>query len=163
MYRGFCCFLLVVLSGIAVSGCATGAITAGETAAIPSSARMIDEARIQFTEGNYGKAVDAYAKTVELDPTNPDAWLGLAASYDKVGRFDQADMAYGKAQDLVGPTPSVLNNLGYSYLLRGNLEQSRKTLEAALSADPDNPYIRNNIDILNDRLASLGKQTALAE
>lgn len=152
--------LAVALVAFSVSGCAHSDLEVADHA-IPPSARMIDEARVQFTEGNYGKAVDAYAKTVEVDPTNPDAWLGLAASYDKVGRFDQADIAYGKAQDLVGATPSILNNMGYSYLLRGNLEQSRKTLEAARSADPDNPYILNNIEILNDRLAGLGKSEAI--
>ena len=50
----------------------------------------------------------------------------------------------------------MLNNLGYSYLLRGNLDRSRKTLEAAYKSDPSNPYILNNIDILNQRLATLG-------
>ena len=88
---------------------------------------------------------------------NAQAWLGLAASYDQIGRFDQADKAYGKTQELMGSTPSVLNNLGYSYILRGNLDRARSTLAAAYTGDPRNPYIKNNIDILNERLVNLGK------
>ena len=128
-----------------------------ETAALPAAKKPVEEAQLQFKEGHFGLAADAYAKTVEIDPHNPEAWLGLAASYDQIGRFDQADQAYAKVQQLVGATPSVLNNLGYSYLLRGHLDRSRTTLLAAYRSDPGNPYILNNIEILNGKLASLGK------
>ncbi len=130
-------------------------LTTGTT--LPHASRMVQEAQLQFSEGHYGLAVDAYSKTVESDPLNPEAWLGLAAAYDQVGRFDQADKAYARVQELIGPTPSVLNNLGYSYLLRGNLDRSRSTLTAAYRSDPGNPYIVNNIEILNERLAILGQ------
>lgn len=149
----------VVLAGLALSGCAEDlAFTHDplETNALPETARLVREGKRQFSAGHFGLAVDAYAKSVELDGLNSDAWLGLAASYDQVGRFDKADMAYARVQSLIGPTPSVLNNLGYSYLLRGNLDKSRATLAAAYSGAPGNPYVQNNIDILNQRLTSLG-------
>ncbi|NOT71483.1 MAG: tetratricopeptide repeat protein [Hyphomicrobium sp.] len=123
---------------------------------LPSSHKLVAHAQKQFAGGYYGSAVDSYAKTVEKDPLNADAWLGLAAAYDQISRFDEADKAYAKVQELVGATPSVLNNLGYSYLLRGNLDKSRATLAAAYRGDATNPYILNNIDILNQRLVSLG-------
>ncbi|MFN0218625.1 MAG: tetratricopeptide repeat protein [Hyphomicrobium sp.] len=150
-----------VVAGVALSLGACAA-TDFETASLPDPAlphtvNLVEEAQLQFTEGNFGRAVDTYAKTVESDPLNPEAWLGLAASYDQVGRFDEADKAYAKVQELVGQTPSVLNNLGYSYLLRGKLEQSRDTLLAANRGDPGNPLILNNIDVLNQRLATLGR------
>lgn len=134
----------------------TAALVGLEGTTLPEQAKHVREAQLQFSEGHYGLAVDSYAKTVEADPLNPEAWLGLAASYDQIGRFDQADKAYSRVQELIGPTPSVLNNLGYSYLLRGNLDRSRATLSAAYRGDPGNPYILNNIEILNQRLASLG-------
>lgn len=159
--------ILVLCSALLFAGCASdGALETGanlQDHSIPESEKKIAEAKLQFSEGSYGKAVDAYSKTVEVDPTNPDAWLGLAASYDQVRRFDQADKAYDKVQRLVGPTPKVLNNIGYSYLLRGNLERSRETLIAARNADPENPYILNNIDILNERLVALGKEPIAVE
>ena len=152
-------FIVSCLSGCATNefGEPTGALGDGALVdgALPQSAKTMQEAQLQFTQGNYGLAVDAYAKAVERDPKNPEGWLGLAASYDQVGRFDMADKAYARTQELVGATPSVLNNLGYSYLLRGNLKQSRETLAAAHKLDPGNPYILNNIDTLNDRLAAL--------
>jgi tetratricopeptide (TPR) repeat protein len=154
---------VVVLTALGAGACAhdqdgfeTASFTGLEGTTLPDNVRMVREAQSQFSEGHYGLAADAYAKTVEADPLNPEAWLGLAAAYDQVGRFDQADKAYARVQELIGPTPSVLNNLGYSYLLRGNLDRSRATLTAAYRGDPGNPYILNNIEILNDRLATLG-------
>lgn len=151
----------VVGIAIAMSGCAehdpelmTSSLT---DTSLPTSARLVAKAKLQFEDGNYGSAVDAYAKTIEEDPLNADAWLGLAAAYDQINRFDEADKAYNRVQELVGATPTVLNNLGYSYLLRGNVDRSRKTLEAAYRADPGNPYILNNIDVLNKRLVTLGQ------
>ena len=41
-------------------------------------------------------------------------------------------------------------------MLRGNLEKARQTLAAAYAQEPGNPYIKNNIGILNERLVSLG-------
>lgn len=134
-----------------------------ENASLPTSIDLVHRAQEQFTEGNYGSSTEAFAKTIETDPLNADAWLGLAASYDQIGRFDEADKAYAKVQELAGSTPSVLNNLGYSYLLRGNLDRSRQTLAAAYKLEPGNPYIFNNIDILNHRLTALGHAPLIVE
>lgn len=154
-----CSGLLAAVTALA--GCAnqdfetTAALTDG---ALPHAANPMHEGHQQFTAGHFGLAADAYALSIERDPTNAEGWLGLAASYDQIRRFDEADRAYAKAQELVGPTPSILNNLGYSYLLRGELKRSRETLAAAYHADPGNPYIVNNIELLNERLAALGKE-----
>lgn len=123
---------------------------------MPEAVKLVTEGKVQFAQGHYGLAIDAFSKSIERDARNPQAWVGLAAAYDQAGRFDQADKAYGKAQELVGATPSILNNLGYSYLLRGNLDKARQTLAAAYAAEPSNPYIKNNISILNERLVTLG-------
>lgn len=152
---------LVAGVGLGLSGCAehdSGLVTASlNEGSLPTSASLVNKAQRQFSEGFYGSAVDSYAKTIERDPLNADAWLGLAAAYDQINRFDEADRAYARVQELIGAKPSVLNNLGYSYLLRGNLDKARRTLQAAYNADPGNPYILNNIDILNQRLVALGQ------
>jgi len=49
---------------------------------------------------------------------------------------------------MVGQTPTVLNNRGYHYILRGDYASARQTLAAAQAADPGNPFIRNNLSLL---------------
>ncbi len=85
---------------------------------------------------------------MELHPRDADAWVGLAASYDRLKRFDLADRAYAQAASIIGETPEIMNNKGFSYLLRGDYRRARRTLEAAQARAPDNPYIKNNLDLL---------------
>lgn len=108
------------------------------------------EARIQFQEQNYGLASQHFLKVTEQRPDNVDAWLGLAASYDQLRRFDLSKKAYNKAIALVGPSSAVLNNLGYSYLLQGKLVEAKRQLYAAHKLDPDNPHVRANIELLRE-------------
>ncbi len=61
----------------------------------------------QFQSGNYGKAEQAFRKATELTPTDGAAWLGLAAAYDRLRRFDAADVAYRQAAKYVGSRPST--------------------------------------------------------
>jgi Flp pilus assembly protein TadD len=63
-------------------------------------------------------------------------------------RWDLADRAYDQALKIAGPTPEILNNQGYSMMLRGDYRRARAILLQAQAADPANPYIRNNLDLL---------------
>ena len=49
---------------------------------------------------------------------------------------------------IVGATPEILNNIGYSLMLRGDYRRARETLLQAQAQDPGNPYIRNNLELL---------------
>lgn len=111
-----------------------------------------------FRQGNYGLAERYFRRAVEAGPRDAESWLGLAASYDRLKRFDLADRAYAQLTKMLGPTPEVLNNHGYSYMLRGDLAKARELLLAAQAKDPSNPYIRNNLDLL---AASARARTAI--
>src|SRR5262249_44579079 len=105
-----------------------------------------------YREENYGKAEEHFRRVVEQDNVpaqrKAEAWVGLAASYDRLKRFDLADRAYAAAIRILGPTPEILNNQGFSYMLRGDYDKARAKLSQAVELDPTNPYIRNNIELL---------------
>lgn len=103
-----------------------------------------------FREGNYGLAERYFRKAVESGPKEAEAWLGLAAAYDRLRRFDMADRAYEELIKVAGPTPEILNNQGYSYMLRGDFNRAREILLQARAKAPDNPYIRNNLALLDE-------------
>jgi len=115
--------------------------------------QVLAEAKNQFTEGNYGRAQQFYQRAVELTPNDAEAWLGLAASYDRVRRFDLADRAYRQAAGLIGNRPEFYNNLGYSFLLRGDLVKARDYFLKAYELDPANPTIANNLELLRDSVS----------
>jgi len=102
-----------------------------------------------FERGNFGVAERYFREAVEKAPKDVTAWVGLAATYDRIGRFDLADKAYVTAIRLNGQTVQILNNQGYSYMLRGDLARARTTFLKAYRLEPNNPLIVNNLALLN--------------
>jgi Flp pilus assembly protein TadD len=103
-----------------------------------------------YRERNYGLAEQHFRRAVEKLPRDGEAWLGLAASYDRLRKYDLADRAYREALTIYGPRPEVLNNIGYSFLLRGDLRKARHKFVEAQTKDPDNPTIANNIALVDE-------------
>ena len=110
----------------------------------------LNRGKEHFRQGDYGLAEQYFRRSVEAGPRDAESWLGLAASYDRLRRFDLADRAYGQLLEFLGPTPSVLNNIGFSYMLRGDFTRARTTLLSAQAKDPKNPYIKNNLALLEE-------------
>lgn len=147
-------------AALALSGCqgtslqgvfGGGALEAGE---LPDSVppypddQVLAVAKAQFRDENYGNAARYFERATQVDPDNGEAWLGLAASYDRLRRFDLADDAYRAAERRLGARPEYLNNVGYSYLLRGDLDRAEVYFNRALRKAPDNPTILNNLQLV---------------
>jgi len=103
-----------------------------------------------FRTNNYALAEKSFRSAVEKHPRDAESWLGLAASYDRLHRFDLADRAYEEAIRLVGPTVEILNNQGFSYMLRGDYARAHKKLDQAAAKDPANPYVAANLRLLQE-------------
>src|ERR1700687_2402507 len=108
----------------------------------------LNVAKKHYRNKNFGMAEKYFRRATELHPRDAEAWLGLAASYDRLRRFDLADRAYAQASGILGPTTEILNNEGYSYMLRGDYKRARENLLAAQRQDPGNKYVQNNIQLL---------------
>jgi Flp pilus assembly protein TadD len=103
----------------------------------------------QFNRGHFGLAERYFRDAVEKTPKDALAWVALASSYDRLSRFDLADRAYAKAIEISGETVQILNNQGYSQLLRGNLKAARAKFRKAAEIEPDNITVLNNIKLLD--------------
>ena len=113
-----------------------------------------------YRAGDYGLAEMHFRRATESRPRDAEAWVGLAASYDRLRRFELADRAYDQATRIAGPTVEILNNQGYSYILRGDYKRARQTLMAAQAKAPGNAYVRNNLTLLE---TSARKRKGVAE
>jgi Flp pilus assembly protein TadD len=155
--------LLVTFAFIGLPGCSTAPENEVVAPPPPQSATIEDPGDVKyypsdeplrlateyFTRGQYGIAQRYYRDAVEKAPKDVTAWIGLAASYDRLRRFDLADQAYAQAVKLGGETVQILNNQGYSYMLRGDLHKARLKFQKAYQLDPTNPTIINNLELLN--------------
>lgn len=136
------------------SGCTTNPVDALATTSITPPARDVSaddltQGKAQFRDGNYGLAEKHFRQAVELSPDNAEAWMGLAACYDELGRFDFADRAYGQLLKIAGRRPRIVNNMGYSQLLRGDKAKARKLLMEAERSLPGDKLVAANVALLN--------------
>jgi len=142
---------------------ATGTVTTEGLPAVNTAGLLgsdpnddLNQGKRHYRAGNYGIAERHFRRAVETHPRDAEAWVGLAACYDRLKRFELADRAYRGAVAVIGDTPEILNNQGYSYILRGDYARAREILFAAQARDPNNPYIQNNL-VLLDKSMRRGK------
>ena len=142
------------LAVAALSGCQTGAVDTTRTTSIgdshaDGSASDLAEGKAQFRSGNYGLAEQHFRSAVELNASSSEAWLGLAAAYDELGRFDFADRAYEQLLKLEGRRPRIINNMGYSQMLRGNKAKARELYMEARRGLSDTELVDANLALLS--------------
>lgn len=146
--------LAAMLATGLVSGCTTSGVDKTETTtSITPPSKDISEADLvagkqQFRQANYGLAEQHFRKAVELRADNSEAWMGLAASYDQLGRFDFADRAYDQLLKVAGRKPQIVNNMGYSQLLRGNKKKAKTLLLEARKGMTDPAIVDANLELL---------------
>lgn len=146
------------LDGSASAEDASGDISGSSSFGSAPEKVWLNKAKTNYRNGNYGLAERYYRQSIEERHSNAEAWLGLAASYDRLKRYDHAERAYKQLLEIAGPTPTVLNNIAYHKMLRGDFAGARETLDKAAAAAPDNRYIRNNRDLLERWEAQAGRQ-----
>lgn len=119
---------------------------------VPAVARgtELTAARAAFEDGDFGDAAVYYLRAFRASPSSTEACLGLAASYDWLYRFDSADRVYADCRRLGGESVYYLNNIGFSFFLRGDLDRAERYFLRADASAPGNPVTSSNLEILRD-------------
>lgn len=150
-------------NGVAASGGGAVPVASAESQTPPATFTVQDPTDVKyypsdeplklgleyFNRGAFGLAAKYFEDAVAKTPKDASAWVGLAASYDRIGQFDLADRAYRQAIKLEGETTAILNNEGYSYMLRGKFREARRKLLKAYEREPQNQTVLNNLELLN--------------
>jgi Flp pilus assembly protein TadD len=145
-----CLAVLAACSAMSGFGDRTSALADVPNLQVYSSDEAVTKAKVHFKEGNYGHAATFYKRAVEVAPNDADALTGLAASYDRLRRFDLADRVYAALYKAEGGTLGYYNNVGYSYLLRGDLRKARSNFLKAYDIDPNNVVVANNLQLIGN-------------
>jgi Flp pilus assembly protein TadD len=77
--------------------------------------------------GKHAKAVEAFEKVVELQPSNPEAYRALAIGLEDDGRLPEARRALEQALALDGDQLSAYQDLAALYLKARDMEGAKKT------------------------------------
>jgi tetratricopeptide (TPR) repeat protein len=88
---------------------------------------------------NYPKAIDAYQRAIDLDPTASDAFFNLGFIYATTGKFEEAEKAYEKVVALKPAyIAKALFNLAVIQQKLGKREQSITNLKEVVALNPEN-------------------------
>jgi Flp pilus assembly protein TadD len=107
--------------------------------------------------GNFQQAFDVLARA--HTPDDPD-WRILSAqgtALDQLGRYDEARQYYASALKIAPEEPSVLSNVGLSYVLSKDLPKAEQTLRRANSRPDADRRVRLNLALV------IGLQGRVAE
>lgn len=140
--------LLVGLS-VLLGGCAVGAGGSRPVLGLDGqhldASDPVERGRGQILTGQYGLAIDGLNDVVARDPGNARALTLLAVAYGQLKRFDLADRYHGRALEVDPNSPVVLNNWGYSYLVRGDDRRATNLLERAIATSEGRPIVAANL------------------
>jgi Flp pilus assembly protein TadD len=98
--------------------------------------------------GNFQLAFDVLTRA--HSPDNPD-WRLLSVqgtALDQLGRHDEARRYYASALKIVPDEPSVLSNLGLSYVLSRDLPKAEETLRQAYASTRADARVRQNLGLV---------------
>jgi Flp pilus assembly protein TadD len=118
---------------------------------------LADYGRALADNGNFQMALDVLSQA--HSPEDPD-WRILSvqgAALDQLGRYEEARQYYGSALKIAPDEPSVLSNLGLSYLLSKDLPHAEEALRHAYDHADKDPRVRMNLAVV------LGLEGRLAE
>ena len=147
-------------SALRASGQRSQAVAVLEQAAIVNpnnKALLAGYGRALADNGNFQQAFDVLSRA--HDPEDPD-WRILSAQgavLDQLDRHDEARQYYASALKIAPEAPSVLSNLGLSYLLSNELPKAEETLRRAHGKAEQDPRIRTNLAV------AVGLQGRVAE
>lgn len=111
----------------------------------------LHKAQASFARKAYGLAEKHFRAAIERDRDDAEAWIGLAASYDQLARYELADRAYDRLAQLNVDRAVVLNNRGYSHILRGDYRRARRLLLKAQRIAPNDDRITRNLALLDTK------------
>ncbi len=100
--------------------------------------------------GQPGQAEAVLAKAVAAGSTDWKVYSALGSTLDQQAKYAEARDYYQRALKISPSNVAVLNNLGMSYALEGNLKQAEATLKGAtdLPAGKSEPRLRQNLALV---------------
>jgi hypothetical protein len=141
--------------GLSMAGCSTlGDLFVepdlsqhGSAAAGPASdfETAMTRGKANFAAGKYGIALGQFEQALLMQPNSVRALNAIAATYDQQRNFSLADQYYMRAFRLAPSSSDLLNNVGYSHVLRGDPAGAQSYFALAKSLDPGNQVLAANL------------------
>jgi tetratricopeptide (TPR) repeat protein len=111
-------------------------IALGKAAFPSNNALMIDELNVYMARGQSKQMISKMEEAANADPKNKTLWFALGATYDNMGKKENAETAYKKALDLDSVYFDALYNLGAMHYNAG-VEVYNKVKDLPMSKEKE--------------------------
>jgi len=95
--------------------------------------------------GKYEDAVNDFEKALDSDPTNADAYRGLAKAYEALGSPEKSESTFQQAIKLKTDYWAGYNDLGVFYFRQGRYDDAIAQFQQVIVHTPDNYRGYNNL------------------
>jgi tetratricopeptide (TPR) repeat protein len=95
-----------------------------------------DEGDDLVDAGRYDEAIVEYTRSINLQPRNPEPYLGRAYAYQKKGQYDYALADYTRATEVDPKDPHTFLARGLFYDFLGKPQQAIEDYNRALMVNP---------------------------
>ncbi|KAG7199762.1 hypothetical protein KM043_000429 [Ampulex compressa] len=122
--------------------------------------KLKNEGNDLLTACRYHEAVTNYTKAIQLDGRNAAYYHNRAVAHYRLGNYHKS---IGDCQSALSIDPSygkAYGRLGLAYIDLGRNKEARDCYLKALELEPDNESYRNNLRIVEEKLAQQGVNQA---
>ena len=117
----------------------------------PLASDVLDQFNLgvySYNQREISKAIQAYQKVIQMDPSYIEAYNNLGIIYQEMGDFENALKSYQKSVEINPRYEKAYNNLGILFFLKDRYEEALEAFQKALATNPDNIESYINCGIL---------------
>jgi small glutamine-rich tetratricopeptide repeat-containing protein alpha len=102
---------------------------------------------------DYGAAIDAYTKAIEIHPTNPVYFSNRSAAYAQVQQHDNAIEDAREASRVDPKFGKAYSRLGHALFSSGRYEEAVEAYEKGVEVDPSNALMKSGLETARQHAA----------
>jgi tetratricopeptide (TPR) repeat protein len=87
-------------------------------------------------DGMYDEAIEAFNRSIEIDPKNAITWLELGTAFAGQGKPDEAEKAYNESLKIEPRPAKIWIHVGERFASQGQYEEAVKAFDKAIDLDP---------------------------
>ncbi|KIS66363.1 uncharacterized protein UMAG_10205 [Mycosarcoma maydis] len=146
---------------------ASSSSTAPAAAAATPSDEDLAKAEQLKAEGNkamsakdYGAAIEAYGKAIELNPNSPVYFSNRAAAFSQIGQHDSAIDDAKQASKIDPKFGKAYSRLGHALFSSGRYQEAVEAYQKGVEVDPSNEVLKKGLAASKEQLSSSSSSNA---
>lgn len=147
---------------------AASSSSASTSAATPSDEDLAKAEQLK-AEGNkamsakdFGAAIEAYGKAIELNPNSPVYFSNRAAAFSQIGQHESAIDDAKQASKIDPKFGKAYSRLGHALFSSGRFEEAVEAYQKGVEVDPSNEVLKKGLAASKEQLSSSSSSTSAA-